>query len=124
MADKSFGKEYRLLSARDFGYLRENSKSLSFSFLRIYYTENRLKSDTTRVGFSVSKKVGKANIRNRLKRIFRDKFRNSDYRCLNKDILFVVSPAILKKIKCRDDAERILLNSFSKAFKKISEING
>lgn len=56
--------------------------------LIIYVANNR--SDTTRVGFTVSKKVGKSVVRSRVKRLMKESFRlNQEGISKGYDIVFV-----------------------------------
>lgn len=88
MADNSYPKTLRLLSARDFSNLKVDSKLFKKSLLRIYFKPNNLTN--SRLGISVSTRVAKSNIRNRFKRILREEFRLSDFRNKGVDILCVV----------------------------------
>ena len=89
MADSRFEKKFRLLSAKDFSELKVDSFSFKKPSLIIYYKKNLF--NQTRIGLSVPKKIGKAHDRNRLKRLIREFFRQSEYKFLSCDILFVVS---------------------------------
>lgn len=89
MADSRFEKKFRLLSASDFSELKVDSLSFKKPSLIIYYKKNPY--NQTRIGLSVPKKIGKAHDRNRLKRIIREFFRQSNYKFLGADILIVVS---------------------------------
>lgn len=89
MAESSFEKKFRLLSASDFRELKVGSNSYKKASLIIYYKKNSF--NQSRIGIAVPKKVGKAHDRNRLKRLIREFFRTSDYKFLGYDILFVVS---------------------------------
>ena len=89
-----FGKERRLLTSKDFNYLRGKACSAQSSYFRAYYRETAAKAGHTRMGLSVSKKVGNAVVRNRIKRQLREEFRLSPYRERGLDVLFVVSPRI------------------------------
>ncbi len=89
MAESRFEKKFRLLSANDFSELKIDSLSFKKPTLIIYYKKNLF--NQTRIGLSVPKKIGKSHDRNRLKRIIRENFRQSDYKFLGSDILFVVS---------------------------------
>lgn len=88
MADNSYPKTLRLLSARDFSNLKVDSKLFKKSLLRIYFKPNSLTH--SRLGISVSTRVAKSNIRNRFKRILREEFRLSEFRNKGFDILCVV----------------------------------
>lgn len=57
----------------DFRKVYKHGKSFANKYLVMYILDN--KSDFSRVGFSVSKKVGKANIRNKVRRRIRENFR-------------------------------------------------
>jgi ribonuclease P protein component len=89
MADCGFEKKFRLLSARDFSELKVDSLSFKKPSLIIYYKKNLF--NQTRIGLSIPKKIGKAHDRNRFKRIIREYFRQSPYKFLGVDILFVIS---------------------------------
>jgi ribonuclease P protein component len=89
VADCKFEKKFRLLSASDFSALKVDSLSYKKPTAIIYYKKNSL--NLTRIGLSVPKKIGKASVRNRLKRLIREYFRQSSSKYLGYDILFVVS---------------------------------
>ncbi|MGZ3788599.1 MAG: ribonuclease P protein component [Bacteriovorax sp.] len=89
MADSRFEKNFRLLSASDFSELKVDSLSFKKPSLIIYYKKNPF--NQTRIGLSVPKKIGKAHVRNRLKRLIREFFRQSGHKFLGVDVLFVVS---------------------------------
>ena len=84
-----FEKKFRLLSASDFSELKVDSLSFKKPSFIIYYKKNNF--NQSRIGLSVPKKLGKANVRNRLKRLIREYFRQSQFKFLGFDILFVVS---------------------------------
>lgn len=88
-AENNFDKSFRLLSASDFSELKVDSLSFKKPSLIIYYKKNSY--NQSRIGLSVTKKLGKAHDRNRLKRLIREYFRKSPYKFLGADILFVVS---------------------------------
>jgi ribonuclease P protein component len=96
-ADNSFSKDYRLLSASDFSYLRKDSQSVSHKWVRLYYKKSKTNSSHSRIGIAVTKKVGKANKRNLCKRVIRDYFRNSSYKELGLDVLVLVSPRLFQR---------------------------
>jgi ribonuclease P protein component len=116
-----FGPNFRLKTIQDFSYLREGSQLLSSKWLRFYYKDSQNKSASTRIGFSVSKKVGSAGKRNRLKRLLREQFRTSDFRLLGKDILIVVSPRVYKDNEKISDAEQKVLESSYSLWSKLKK---
>ncbi|MFZ8932886.1 MAG: ribonuclease P protein component [Bacteriovoracaceae bacterium] len=116
-----FGPNFRLRTIQDFSYLRIDSQLLSSKWLRFYYKDSQKKCASTRIGLSVSKKVGCAGKRNRLKRLLREQFRTGDFRGLGKDILIVVSPRIYKDNKDSSSAEHALLKSSSLLWAKLKK---
>ena len=89
MTDSHFEKKFRLLSVSDFSELKVGSLSFKKPCCIIYYKKNLF--NQSRIGLSVPKKIGKAHDRNRLKRIIREGFRQSEYKFLGHDVLIVVS---------------------------------
>ena len=59
-------KEYRVKKNEDFSYIIKHKQSLANRSFIIYYFKNDL--NHARIGISVSKKLGKAVIRNKIKR--------------------------------------------------------
>ena len=121
MADNQFDKSYRLLSAQDFAYLRRGSKQFKSKWIMAFYRPSRLTatSKNTRIGFSITKKVGKAHTRNRYKRIMRDMFRNSDIKDRTLDILIIVSPYLTQRIDTEAKQEKLLKESFQQLLSSI-----
>lgn len=93
---------------------------LSAPWLRIFYCSSRTQVKQTRIAFSITKKVGKAHDRNRLRRILKEAFRKSNYKELGFDVLLVVSPNFLKKNSDKASAEKYLLQSFEQLFKQLA----
>ncbi len=122
--DNSFPKKLRLLNRSDFNGLRVDARRARAPYLHAYYINSKIKDhQNTRFGFSVSKKVGNAVVRNRVKRLMRETFRKSNYKQLSADILFVVNANLFKKTKSISDGETILLSSFSEIMKEIADAN-
>ena len=72
----------------DFRRVYGNRNSIANRYLILYVKENNLL--VNRVGFTVSKKVGKATVRNLVKRRMREGFRNKEKRFkLGYDLVFV-----------------------------------
>ncbi|EPZ46332.1 MULTISPECIES: ribonuclease P protein component [Alicyclobacillus] len=86
--------QYRLKENRDFRRVFRRGKSFATPRLVLYYCDNRLSS--FRVGFSISKKVGNAVVRNRVKRVLRAGFQSLVPELSDKPIDMV--------IVCRKDA--------------------
>ena len=105
---QTFSKEFRLTSKQDFANLKEGSTRLSASRLVVYYKVNILPH--ARVGFSISKRIAKAHLRNRYRRTLKELFRRSDIRNVSVDVLIVVvSPGDLLA-QAKDLFERIVKN--------------
>ena len=71
-------RERRLTRPRDFAALRSNGRAWSGKLLVLVARPNSL--ETSRVGLSVSKRVGKAVVRNLVKRRLRETVRRVDLR--------------------------------------------
>ncbi|MFI5391140.1 MAG: ribonuclease P protein component [Bacteriovoracales bacterium] len=119
MAGFEFGKNYRLLSANDFNYLKKNSDLISDPCLRLYFKPTQKGGPISRIGFSISTKVGNAVLRNRTRRILREIFRLKGDKSLGLDILVVVNPFLYKKAKAQEEAEKSLKKSFLLALSKL-----
>ncbi len=73
----TFPQSLRLKTPAEFKAVYDRKRSVSDGLLVVYAKENALPH--TRVGLSVSKKVGNAVARNRCKRLFREAFRLSQH---------------------------------------------
>lgn len=67
-------KRYRLRKGFQFNYIYRRGKSLAGKEMVLYYVRNR--SNKLLVGVSVSKKIGKSTVRNRIKRLFKESARS------------------------------------------------
>ena len=79
-------RERRLTRTRDFAALRSQGRAWSGKLLVLVARPNSL--ETSRIGFSVSKRVGKAVVRNLVKRRLREAARRVDL-LEGWDILFI-----------------------------------
>lgn len=84
-------KEYRVKKSQDFDNIIRKKQSFANRQFVMYYQENKL--DHMRLGISVSKKLGKAHERNRLKRYVRESFKTRKDFLKNYDIIIIVRPA-------------------------------
>jgi len=85
-------KRYRLTRSRDFARVRRFGRSAGSSLLAVYVLPRQ--SVDLRIGFSASKRVGKATVRNRVKRLMREAVRPQlpSVRT-GQDLVFVARPA-------------------------------
>lgn len=78
----------KLKKNEDFRKVYQHKRSMANRLLIIYILEN--KSEWNRVGFTVSKKVGKSVTRSRVKRLLKESYRlNEDKVLQGYDIIFV-----------------------------------
>ncbi len=71
--DQSFPKSRRLQSSPEFKAVYDAKRSVSDAWLVVYAKPNG--TTTSRIGLSVSRKVGNAVKRNRLRRLLREAYR-------------------------------------------------
>lgn len=64
--------ENRLTKRKEFSYVYKKGKKTSSPFVSLVYVSTKLK--VSRIGFSISKKIGKAHTRNLIKRRLREIF--------------------------------------------------
>jgi len=69
----SFTKADRILKRSEFLYLSHNGKTVQNDYFVVKYCPARY--ERSRLGITVSRKVGKAAVRNRIKRFSREYFR-------------------------------------------------
>jgi ribonuclease P protein component len=119
VTDNSYPKNNRLISKDDFQYLRSGSRRLSSFFTTIYYKSSKNQGAQSRLGISVSKKNGNAVLRNRLKRITREFFRQSKLKNDGKDVLVVIHR---DKNMSYEKFEKSYLREIESNFQKIGKI--
>ena len=100
-----------LRNTRQFNQVYKRGKSIVTKHVVMYYVKNDL--DYNQVGFSVSKKVGKAVVRNRVKRLMKESFRlNAENLVVGYDIVFVA------RVRLKDsnyrEVEKAMLHCFRK----------
>lgn len=70
------GREFRITASRDYNNIYKNGKKIPGRFIILYVMNNQL--ERNRYGIVTSSKVGKAVVRNRVKRRLRDLVRRMD----------------------------------------------
>lgn len=85
-------KQHRLTKSRDFSRIRRFGRSSSSPLVTLYVLPAR--TPDIRVGFSVSKRVGKATVRNHVKRVMREVVRHNLAEIRpGQDFVFIARPA-------------------------------
>jgi ribonuclease P protein component len=102
MKHLAFPKTRRLVSNRQFKAVLDHGRRAGNSLLTLYVAEND--RGRPRLGISVGKASGKAVVRNRLKRLLREAFRQSqDLLPPSFDYLLMISPSLSRRLRRRDD---------------------
>ena len=100
-----------LRNTRQFNHVYKKGKSIVNRHVVMYYVSNQL--GYNQVGFSVSKKVGKAIVRNRVKRLMKESFRlNADKLNEGYDIVFVAR--VRMKDSSYTDVDNAMFSCFTK----------
>ena len=103
----SFSKEKRLLKNQDFRTVLGRRICVSDGLLKLYIARNDLA--IARLGISVGKSCGKAVVRNRLKRLVREAFRQNPKNIpTGFDYVVMISP---KWLKDADNVKKAALES-------------
>jgi len=92
----SLPKKKRLVSNKQFKAVMENGRRLNNGVLMLYMAENDC--EYSRLGVSVGKSSGNAVVRNRLKRLMREAFRQNQHLIpVGFDYVLMISPRWPKK---------------------------
>lgn len=90
----TFSRAQRIRSQSDFAYIYEHGRLYKDECFRIFYVR-KSSTEPGRLGLSISRKLGKAHVRNRIKRIIRETFRLHPELTLGLDLIVQPRPAVL-----------------------------
>lgn len=97
----------------DFKKVYQSGNSLANTYLVLYYLRNPYGKVQNRYGITVSKKVGKAVVRNKVRRRIRELIRlNEDHIAVGYEIVFV------SRVRAKDATFQELKNAFFSLLKK------
>lgn len=85
-------KEYRIKRSQDFDNIIRKKQSFANRQFVIYFQKNKL--EHMRLGISVSKKLGKAHERNKIKRYIRETFKTRKNHIKNYDIIIIARAGV------------------------------
>ena len=103
----SFEKSKRLVTNKQFKAVLDCKRWVSDDLLILYVAQNN--SGCRRLGISVGKTCGTAVMRNRLKRLLREAFRQSQETFPDGfDYLVLISPEFSKKLDKSTDAKKLV----------------
>jgi ribonuclease P protein component len=92
---QKFSKKRKILLPKEFKLILDSGKRFRTSSFIVFVKHSTFKAG--RLGISISKHVGKAHERNRLKRIFREAFRKRADLPEANDWVFILKPPAVKK---------------------------
>lgn len=88
-------KIQKLRKNAEFKVVYRRGKSFSNHILVLYVYKNYKNKDISRLGISVSKKVGSSVVRNRVKRLIRESYRLNEYKIKKGyDLIFIARSSI------------------------------
>jgi ribonuclease P protein component len=107
MKNLSFPKKKRLASNRQFKAVLDHGRRLGNRLLTVYLAPNPC--GYPRLGVSVGKSSGNAVVRNRLKRLLREAFRQSQERIPRDfDYVLMISPALSRRLRHPQEGRKVL----------------
>lgn len=115
MGEYGFPKENRLRKRRDFQQVYRHGRLFQDRYFRIFYLE---RPGPPRLGLAVSRKLGKAVARNRVKRVIREVFR------LNKPLFANLDLIVQPRAAAMDLPAKALRERFLKAAARLPRAEG
>lgn len=111
----TFVKEERLRRKKDFRTVFDNGKSLANRYLAMFFlVKGNTDSGVSQVGFITSRKCGKANIRNRIRRLLKEAYRLNKHKLKEKVYIILIARPPAQSLGSRE-AEKSLLNLWKRA---------
>lgn len=114
MTSQGLPRACRLHLKNDFKNIIRGGKRIQGPGLVLWYKPAPLGKDDVRMGLVVSRKLGSAVVRNRVKRLLREAFRLNRER-LKSGVDYVLSPRCSEKLATADAAENAVLSLCRKA---------
>lgn len=87
--DETFKKKHRVRNSKDFKKIQNRGKKQHSRFFTFIYSPGR-----TRIGLTVSTKVGNSPTRNYIKRCIREYFRKNKILFTDVDLVIIVKPEL------------------------------
>ena len=106
LSPEALPKERRLAKRREFVHVYETGRKLFSRYAVLFFAPND--SGHARIGITVTKKSGKANVRNRLKRWTREVYRR------NRETLAIDSRAIDIVVNVKPNAAGVAFDEYSR----------
>lgn len=107
-------RKFRLKKKKEFNNTYQKGKSFANPYLVLYFIENNNNMDRSKIAFAVGKKLGKAVVRNNIKRKMREACRNQLFRIKAKYYIIFIARAKIKGISYQD-VEKQMLGLLQKA---------
>ncbi len=108
--EEGFPKRFRIKKRTEFKKIYEEGNKINGRFVIVHYLENEL--NHPRIGITVTRKVGRAVIRNRWKRLIREIFRKNKGHFPPKDMVITVKRGM--KLPTYRELEEDIIETVSK----------